>query len=268
MVQGPPSYQLMSFHLPIFAHTGRKSTTSFSPLSAIQPLPQQARHSTGGLGYTSAAGLLSGAGLSRSSSSSTSRQDKKERASYPPENNRCYFGSGSSDSKQKNTYGRSNGIGSLGSDAVREGFSNLGNTCYLNSVTQAIIASKSFTDDLLSKFWINETLADLQNAEKAKEKLCVYSPLVRLLLATRQKGHGVISPTSFREVRWKVLAYLSNLTDGPLTLPSFLPYCGCLGHGITVSRLWNIKTTRCSRILGWLTQCPARRALLLWKAIC
>lgn len=46
-------------------------------------------------------------------------------------------------------------------DVQFEGFKNLGNTCYVNAVLQAVLALSRFEDDLLSPYW--QSLLDESN---------------------------------------------------------------------------------------------------------
>ncbi|GAB5029684.1 ubiquitin carboxyl-terminal hydrolase 37-like isoform x2 [Nannochloropsis oceanica] len=69
----------------------------------------------------------------------------------------------------------------------REGLLNLGNTCYLNSVVQALAAAGEFVNDLLSNFWLRYTLQDLRESVCVPRHLKVYGSFAGLLLVLRQK---------------------------------------------------------------------------------
>eukprot|EP00624_Nannochloropsis_granulata_P000351 evm.model.NODE_11327_length_113420_cov_67.305626.16 len=70
----------------------------------------------------------------------------------------------------------------------REGLLNLGNTCYLNSVVQALAAAEEFVNDLLSNFWLRQTLQDLREPVGGPRRLKVYGSFAGLLLVMRQKA--------------------------------------------------------------------------------
>src|SRR6056297_3568285 len=77
----------------------------------------------------------------------------------------------------------------------REGLINNGNTCYLNSVVQALAAAGDFVDDLLSTFWLRQTLQDLRRPSKRRH-LKVYGSFSGLLLALRQKSDKAMKVSS------------------------------------------------------------------------
>ena len=78
----------------------------------------------------------------------------------------------------------------------REGLLNLGNTCYLNSVVQALAAAGEFVNDLLSTFWLRQTLPDLRQPVEGPRHLKVYGSFAGLLLLLRQKTAGSSSSSS------------------------------------------------------------------------